>query len=184
MLVVEAVEGQRLPFDEVAFLEGVEGVQLVDLGLAAHAEGQRLGALQVDVEVAAEQAAAQFQADERADVGLRHAQVDVAGLHLEAGADRRQVDLALGAELALLADAGIELEGEGRLVEAVEIAQVEVQRADVHGHRLGRLAVGEVDAVVAQLGVDQQHLPGLAGFRLGGRRLGRGALRWRCRFGG
>ena len=34
MLVIQAVDRQFLPFQEVAALEGVEGVQLVDLGLA------------------------------------------------------------------------------------------------------------------------------------------------------
>ncbi|MNM85579.1 hypothetical protein D3C81_977030 [compost metagenome] len=56
--VRQGVEVQLLPFDEVTVLDGVQGVQLVDLGLAIDAEGQRLDALEVDVEVAAEHAAA------------------------------------------------------------------------------------------------------------------------------
>jgi hypothetical protein len=44
----------------------------------------------------------------------------------------------------LLAHAGVELEGEGRLVEAVEVLQVEVERAHVQCHRLLLAAVGQV----------------------------------------
>ncbi|MNI85552.1 hypothetical protein D3C73_1425560 [compost metagenome] len=69
-------------------------MQLVDLRLAGHVERQRRGVLQVDLEVAGEHAAAQLQQDERADIGLGHSQVDVAGAHVQLGPDGRQVDLA------------------------------------------------------------------------------------------
>ena len=71
------------------------------------------------------------------DVGLRDAQVDVLGLHLELGADRGEVDLAIRRDLALLAHAGVELESERRTVEAVEVLQIEIQRRQVQRHRRG-----------------------------------------------
>ncbi|MNO59116.1 hypothetical protein D3C76_496960 [compost metagenome] len=179
MHIGQAIDVDLLPFEEVAALDGVQGVQLVDLGFALDAEGQRLGALEVDVEVAGEHAAAQLQTDERADVGLGHTQVDIAGADIQPGRHRRQVDLPGGLQLALLADAGIELEREGRLVEAVEALQVEVQRADVQRHGLIAAAVGQVHDVVAQLYVLEQHLPGLA-WLLGGLLFRRG--RCGCRF--
>jgi len=94
--VGQAVHIHLLPFDEVPVLDGVEGMQLIDLRLAGHGEGQWFGAFQVDLEVAGEHAAAQLEADERADIGLGDTQVDVARADIELGGDRRQVDLAGG----------------------------------------------------------------------------------------
>ncbi|MNN72773.1 hypothetical protein D3C81_1888360 [compost metagenome] len=113
MHIGQAVHIHLLPFDEVAVLDGVQGVQLVDLRLAGYGEGQWFGAFEVDLQVAGKHAATQLQADERADIGLRNTQIDVACADIEPGADRRQVDLATGLQLALLANAGVELEGEG-----------------------------------------------------------------------
>ena len=172
----QAIDVHLLPFDEVAALDGVEGVQLVHLGLARDIEGQRCGVLQVDLEVAGEHATAQFQQDERADIGLCYAQVDIAGAYIQLGPYRRQVDLAGRLQLALLAYARIELEREGRLVEAVEALQVGVERADVQGYRFFLAAVCQVHQIVAQLHVLEQHLPRLA--RLFG------GLLLRCRLGG
>ncbi|MNZ70412.1 hypothetical protein D3C78_887490 [compost metagenome] len=151
MAVVEIVEIDFLPAHEVATLEGVEGMQLADLGVAADREGQRGEVLQVDGQIAAEQAAAQFQVDERADVGLGRAQVEVAGEHLELAAQRLEAHLATGFQVALLTDAAGQGEGEGLLASAAEALQVEIQRADVQRHRrLGR-AVLEMGAPAAQL---------------------------------
>ena len=164
----EAVEGQLGPFDEVAVLDGIQGMQLADFGAAVDAEGQRLDALQVDRQLAAKEAAAQFQADERRDVGLGHAQVDVAGTDLEPGADRVEHHLAAGLDLAAVAEAGLELEVEGGLAEAVDVLQVEVQRADFQRDLGGRLAIHQVRLVAAQLGVAQDDVPGLGGRLRGG----------------
>ncbi|MND82504.1 hypothetical protein D3C80_743380 [compost metagenome] len=174
--VGQPVKVELLPFDEVAILDGVQGMQLVDLRLAVNAEGQRINVAEVDVEVTAKHAAAQLQADVRGDVGLGDAQVDVLGADLELGGNRRQVDFTGSLQLALLAHAGIELEGEGRLVEAVEVLQVEVQRAHVQRYRLFLRTIGQVHLVVAQLHILEQHLPGLAW-------LGRGRLRLAIRLG-
>ncbi|KAF1018867.1 MAG: hypothetical protein GAK37_03768 [Pseudomonas sp.] len=172
VLVVQAFDDQALPFHEIARLEGIEGVQLIDLRLAGYLQGQRLGTFEVHVQVAAQHAAAQFQADERADIGLRHTQVDVLGVHFQLGADRAQVHLSARLYLALLAQAGVHLEGEGALVEAVEVLQVDVQRAQFQCDCRFDLAIGQVHLVVTQLHVLEQHLPGLARFGRGGGRLG------------
>ena len=49
MLVIQAAELQSLPLHEVAVVDGVERMQLGRIDAAAHAEGQRLGTLQVDL---------------------------------------------------------------------------------------------------------------------------------------
>ncbi|MCY1520346.1 hypothetical protein D9M68_551210 [compost metagenome] len=177
MLVVEAIHQQLLPFDEVAFLDGVQGVHLVDQRAAGNAQGQWLGALEVDIEVAVEQAAAQLQAHEGADVGLGYAQVDVAGLHLQLRRDGLELDLADRLHLALLAEAAIDAEVEGRFAPAVEVLEVQVQRAQFQLHWFLGHPVGQVDLVAAQLGIAQQHHPWLAGLGLGIGRLGGGFLR-------
>ncbi|MNZ93060.1 hypothetical protein D3C78_1121140 [compost metagenome] len=162
MLIVQAFDHDLLPLEEVAGFQGVQGMQLIDLGAAGDVERQGLGAFQVDRQIAAEHAAAQFQANERRDVGLGNPQVDVLGLYLQPGADRGQVDLAVGHDLALLAHAGIELEGKGRTVEAVEVLQVEVQRSQIQGDGRLCLSVSQMHLVIAQLYVLEQHLPGFA----------------------
>ncbi|MNZ76371.1 hypothetical protein D3C78_948740 [compost metagenome] len=136
-------------------------MQLGDLRRAADAEGQWLGALQVDVEIAGEEAAAQLQAYERTDVGLGDTQVDVPGGDLELGADRIERYLAVRFQLAAIAQTGLQFQGEGRRALAVEILQVEVQWTDVQRHGGGGYAIGEVDLVTAQLGVAYQHMPRL-----------------------
>ncbi|MND97185.1 hypothetical protein D3C80_895000 [compost metagenome] len=62
----------------------------------------------------------------------------------------------------MLAHTGIEFEGEGRLVEAVETLQVGIERANVQGYRCLLAAIFQVYQVVAQLHVLEQHLPGFA----------------------
>ncbi|MNL40983.1 hypothetical protein D3C87_1633680 [compost metagenome] len=124
-------------------------MQLIDLGTTGDAERQWLGAFQVDGQITAKHAAAQFQANERADVGLGDAQVNVLGLHIQFGADRRQIDLAIGRELALLAHACVEPEQEGRAIEAVEFLQVEIQRPQFQCHGGLSLAVCQVYLVIA-----------------------------------
>ncbi|MNZ36712.1 hypothetical protein D3C78_541410 [compost metagenome] len=158
-----------LPFDEVAALQGVQGVQLGDLGRAADAEGQRLGALQVDVQIAGEEAAAQLQTYERDDVGLGDTQVDIPGGDLEPGADRIERYLAAGLHLAAVAQTGLELEGQRRLALAVEVLQIQIQRPDIQRDFRRRCAVDEVRLVAAQLGIADQHMPGV--------------FRWCCGFG-
>ncbi|MCY1284789.1 hypothetical protein D9M70_337060 [compost metagenome] len=164
MLVVEAIHQQLLPFDEVAFLDGVQGVHLVDQRAAGNAQGQWLGALEVDIEVAVEQAAAQLQAHEGADVGLGYAQVDVAGLHLQLRRDGLELDLADRLHLALLAEAGVEAEVEGRFAATVEVLEVQVERAQLQLHRLLGHPVGQVHLVAAQLGFLEPHDPGFTRF--------------------
>ncbi|MCY1410828.1 hypothetical protein D9M71_262040 [compost metagenome] len=151
MAVVELVEVDFLPAHEVASLEGIEGVQLADLDVTVDREGQRGEALQVDGQLAAEQAAAQLQVDERADIGLRQAQVDVAGDYLELAAQRFEAHLATGLEAALLADAAGQLEAEGLLASAAEALQVEIQRADVQRNQRPGDAILEMGTVAAQL---------------------------------
>ncbi len=112
MLIVQAFEHQLLPLEEVAGLQGVEGMQLIDLGFTCDAERQRFGAFQVDRQITTQHAAAQFETNERVDVGLGDAQIDVLGLHVQFGADRGQIDHAICCYLALLAHAGVELEVE------------------------------------------------------------------------
>lgn len=184
VLIVQPFEHQLLPFHEIAGFQGVQGVQLVDLGAASHAECQGIDVFQVHRQVAAEHAAAQLQANERADVGLGDPQVDVLGLHRQLGGHRLQVDHAVGEDLALFAHSGVELEVERRLVEAVEVLHVDVQRADLQGHgRLG-LTVRQVHLVIAQLHVLEQHLPGFARRRSGSRRsIGGGRSGLGSRFG-
>ncbi len=58
MLVVDTEQVELLPAQEVALLDGVQGVQLIDLGLAVDAESQGLGAGELYREIAVEQAAA------------------------------------------------------------------------------------------------------------------------------
>ena len=70
MAIIEAADSHLLPAHEIAFAQGIEGVQLVDPGIAADAQGQGFGALEFDIEVAAEQAAAQFQANEGTQICL------------------------------------------------------------------------------------------------------------------
>ncbi|MNZ72835.1 hypothetical protein D3C78_912240 [compost metagenome] len=105
------IQVQLLPFDEVTVLDGVQGVQLIDLSLAFNAEGQGVNVAEVDLEVAAQHATAQFQADVRSDIGLSNTQVDVLGADVELGGNRCQVDFTGSLQLALLAHTGIELEG-------------------------------------------------------------------------
>jgi len=58
VLVIETIELQPLPFDEVAIVDGIESVQLRGVDTTANVEGQWLDALQVDLQFAAEHAAA------------------------------------------------------------------------------------------------------------------------------
>ena len=62
----------------------------------------------------------------------------------------------------MLAHAGVEVEGERRTVQAVEVFQVQVQRADLQLHRGFGLLVGKVDAIVTQVDILEQHGPGFA----------------------
>ncbi|RMS16838.1 hypothetical protein ALP75_202047 [Pseudomonas syringae pv. actinidiae] len=73
MLVVQPLKLKLLPLEKVALFECVQRVKLIDLGFARDAECQRLGAFQVDRQIAAQHAAAQFKKNERADVSLRDA---------------------------------------------------------------------------------------------------------------
>lgn len=162
MLIVHAFEHQALPFEEVAGLEGIQGVQLVNLCPARNLELQGISAFQVHIEIAAEHAATQFQADERADIGLGDPQVDVLGIHFQLGADRVEVDLAGRLNLALLAQARVDFQREWALVEAIEVLHIDVQRADFQRDRRLGLTVSQVHLIVAQLHVLEQHLPRLA----------------------
>ncbi|MNJ52936.1 hypothetical protein D3C77_483040 [compost metagenome] len=63
----------------------------------------------------------------------------------------------------MFAHAGIELEVERRLIEAVEVLQIQVQRPNIQGYRLFLRAVGQVNVIVAQLHVLEQYLPRLCG---------------------
>src|SRR5690606_8876312 len=126
--IIEAAHSDLLPAYKIAFTQGVQGVQLVDPGVAGDAQCQRLGALELYIEVTAEQAAAQFQANEGAEVGLRQAQVDVLGGDLELGSGRAQLHLPGCLQFALLAQTAVEPEVERLVTKAVEILQIEVQR--------------------------------------------------------
>src|SRR3546814_10733372 len=77
VLVVEAAELQALPFDEIAIVDRVQRMQLSGVYAAPNAEDQRLGGLQLDLEFAGQQAAAHFQMDQWAEIGLSDAQVDI-----------------------------------------------------------------------------------------------------------
>lgn len=144
MLVVQAFDHQALPLEEVAGLEGIEGVQLIHLRPAGDLQCEGLGTLEVHVQVAAEHAATQFQADKRTDIGLGNPQVDVLGVDFQLGADRVQVDLAARLELALLAQAAVDLQGEGALIEAVEVLYIDIQRAQFQCHSRFYLAISQV----------------------------------------
>ena len=158
-------------------------MQLVNLGAAGDLKGQWLGAFEVYVQVAAEHAAAQFQANKRADIGLGDPQVDVLGVHFQLGADRVEVNFAGCLDLALLAQAGVDLQGEGALVEAVEVLYVDIQRAQFQRDCRFSLAVGQVHLIVTQLHILEQHLPRFArGRRLRRRRVGSGWFRCLGRF--
>ncbi|KIR20214.1 hypothetical protein PFLU3_43920 [Pseudomonas fluorescens] len=184
MLVVHALQHQALPLEEVAGLEGVQGMQLINLGAAGDLEGQRLGAFEVHIQVAAQHAAAQFQANKRADIGLGDPQIDVLGGHFQFGADGVEVNLTSRLDLALLAQAGVDLQGKGALVEAVEVLHIDIQWAKLQRDRRFGLAIGQVHLVVTQLHVLEQHLPGFARgcrLRLRGIGSGRRSGRLRCR---
>ncbi len=149
MVVLQALQLQSLPFEEVAILDGVQGMQLGDFGGAIHREGQGLAAGQRHVKVAAQQAAAQFQMDEGAQVGLCDPQVDVSGLYGQGAAGRLQLQLPLGLQRALSTDARRELQLEGRGPEAVEILQVEFERPEFQRHLGFGYAVGQMKLVFA-----------------------------------
>ncbi len=159
VLVVQPFELQLLPLQEVALFERVECVKLIDLRFAGNAERQRFGAFQVDRQIAAQHAAAHFQTNERADVGLGEAQVYVAGSYVKLCTDWVEVHIAGCSEVALFAQPGIKLKREGGFVKAVEILDVQIQRANIQSNRLLRYAICQVDHVIAQLHISQQHLP-------------------------
>ncbi len=187
MAVVDLFKMQAFPFRQIAVADGVERVQLGDVGLAGDRECQRLGTLQFGLQLAVEQTAAQFQVHEGAEVGLGDAQVDIAGADGERAAGRAELQLAFGLQRALAADAALQGELEGRGAEAVEIAQGQVERPYVQRDILLGYAVGEVDAVIAQFGVAHQDLPWAAGSGIvgavGSGRFGSG-FRQRLRCGG
>ncbi|MNO21107.1 hypothetical protein D3C76_108730 [compost metagenome] len=85
----------------------------------------------------------------------------------------------------MFAHAAIELELEGRAVEAVEILQIDIQRGDVQCYCRFGGAVGQMHGVIAQLHVFEQHLPRFARRRWGFRRVGscRCVRRFGSRFG-
>src|SRR5471032_2985568 len=162
VLIIDTFEHQALPFEEVAGLERVQGVQLVDLSAAGDLKRQGLGALEVYIQVAAQHTAAQFQPNERADIGLSNPQVDVLGIHFEFGADRVEIDLAGCLNLALFTQAGVDLQGKRALVQAVEVLHIDVQGPQFQRYRRFGLTVGQVHLIVTQLHILEQYLPGLA----------------------
>ena len=95
-LVVDAAEVQTLPFQQVALAGAVDNVQLVDMGVATNADVQWLQAFELYLQLAAEQAAAQLDAHQRFNVGARQLQVQVAGVDLQVGRERRQCNVAAG----------------------------------------------------------------------------------------
>ncbi len=136
---------------------------MIDLGTAGDLKGQWVRVFQVHIQIAAQHAAAQFQANKRADIGLGNPQVDILSIHFQFGADRAEVDLADRLDLALLAQPGVDFQVKGLLVEAVEVLHIDIQRAQFQGDRRFGLTVSQVYLIVTQLHVFEQHLPGFAG---------------------
>ena len=77
--------------------------------------------------------------DQRAEVGLGNAQVDIPRGHRQSAAHGAQLQLSAGLNRTLFADAGVQFEGEGAVAETVEIADVEIQwpqrQLDVKMHK-------------------------------------------------
>ena len=91
--------------------------------------------------------------DQWAEIGLSDAQVDISRGHCQLAAHGAHLQLPVGLDGALLADAGFQFEGEGAGAEAVEFADVQIERPQLQRDLFVRDAVDEMDPVVAQLSV-------------------------------